>query len=182
MNNFHKLEPYVGTNVVLREVTLGDASFILRLRTTGRGARFLHKTDNDLMKQIKYIEQYLEKDDEWYFIVEDKEHVPIGTVGIYDIKDDGVTIGRWVMDDTATMQQSIESDLLVKDYAFLTLCSNKIYCDTMLTNIDIVRYNKMWGMTITGQSDELIFFELTKDRYLEFRKKVVRICNGGKVI
>ena len=176
--NSHKFAPYVGKTVNLREVQESDSAFILRLRTTGRGSRFLHQTENSLEKQVQYIRRYLSLPNEWYFIVEDKEGHPLGTVGIYDLQEDSVSIGHWVMDESATLPQSIEGDLLVKDFAFRVLGFDKIRCDTLLSNRDVIRFNSIWHMTIVGRNDELVFYELSKEEYKKHRDIFAKICQG----
>ena len=62
-----------GKNINLRDVEISDAPFILRLRTNEQKSRFLHKTDADLQKQIDYINRYKTLQEEWYFVIENKQ-------------------------------------------------------------------------------------------------------------
>lgn len=71
MNIFSKnfeLERY---GVKVRLVTEQDVSFILSLRTDKRLSRYLHKTDNDLVKQLEWMKAYKERErkgEDYYFI------------------------------------------------------------------------------------------------------------------
>ena len=68
MVNDHTFQPLEGKYVNLREVRMDDATFILSLRCDPKKSRFLHKTENNLAKQIAYLEHYFTLDNEWYFI------------------------------------------------------------------------------------------------------------------
>lgn len=57
---------FFGVNINLRDVKISDAEFILALRCDSQKAKFLHKTDNDLAKQVAYIQSYKAKENEWY--------------------------------------------------------------------------------------------------------------------
>ena len=74
-----------GRYVNLRDVELSDATFILALRTNEKKAKFLSKTENNLDKQVNYLKRYKQLENEWYFIIENKKHEPLGTVSIYNI-------------------------------------------------------------------------------------------------
>ena len=54
-----------GKYVTLREVRLEDAEFILNLRCDEKKAKYLHKTPNDIKKQIEYIKNYFFLKNEW---------------------------------------------------------------------------------------------------------------------
>ncbi|WP_300832287.1 hypothetical protein, partial [uncultured Bilophila sp.] len=103
-----------GNYVNLREVTLDDAAFILSLRTNPKKSQFLHVTGNNLQKQIDYLKHYFTLEKEWYFIIENKYHCPLGTIRIYNVKNTCFTGGSWIMIDDATPKESIEGDLLLK--------------------------------------------------------------------
>ena len=86
-----------GKYINLRDVKEEDAEFILSLRTSEKKSRFLHKTQYDIDKQVSYIRHYKTLDNEWYFIIEDKKQVPLGTVRIYDIIGDSFCWGSWLL-------------------------------------------------------------------------------------
>lgn len=116
--NTHDFKPIEGKYVNLREVTIDDAAFILQLRTTGKAVKFLHKTENNLQKQIDYIKRYLTLDNEYYFIIEHKDGTPLGTVSIYNIHEDEFTSGRWCMVEHSLPEEVLESSILGWNYAF----------------------------------------------------------------
>lgn len=154
-----------GKYVNLREVAVDDAEFILKLRCDEKKSRFLHKTEYNVEKQVEYIKNYLKKDNEWYFIIENKEHKPLGTVRIYDVEGDKYTGGSWLMSDEATAQQVLEGDMLMKKYSFDVLGFNKNCFDVRKENKKVVRFHKICGAKIVDENDIDYFFELTKENF-----------------
>lgn len=172
MANLPHKEKLQGKFVNLREVTIDDAEFILKLRCDDKKSKFLHKTEYNVEKQIDYIKNYLKKDNEWYFIIENKEHTPLGTVRIYDVEGRQYTGGSWLMIDGATPQETVEGDLLMKEYSFTILGFNKNCFDVRKENKKVVRFHKICGAKIVDENDIDYFFELTKETF-ENNKKLM---------
>ena len=123
MKNTHNFPKIEGKYINLREAEVGDSAFILSLRTDSKKSRYIHKTKNDLEAQMEYMERYKAQNDEWYFIVEDKQGNSLGTnrIGRYPLwhpslveKDDiGVlSPASWLMASFANPLESLESDSL----------------------------------------------------------------------
>lgn len=161
-----------GKYVNLREVEIDDAAFILSLRTDEKKSRFLHKTENNIQKQIDYIKRYKTLENEWYFIIENKSHNPIGTVRIYDVRPPIFTGGSWLMKDGVSPEETIEGDLILKRYAFETLGFEKSCFDVRKKNKKVVRYHKMCGAKIVDENELDFFFELTKSDYENIKNKL----------
>ena len=161
-----------GKHVNLREVTLDDAAFILELRTNDKKSRFLHKTENNLQKQIDYLTHYLTLDDEWYFIIENKKHDPLGTIRIYDVHYPRFTGGSWIMKEGATPQESFEGDLLLKRYAYEVLDFEESIFDVRKENVKVVRYHKICGAQIINETELDYIFRSDRDSYLKVKEKL----------
>lgn len=159
-----------GKYVNLREVKLDDAAFILELRTDAKKSRFLHKTDHNLQKQIDYLKRYLTLDNEWYFIIENKKHEPLGTIRIYNVQGIRFTGGSWIMKDGATPQESFEGDLLLKRYAYEALNFEESIFDVRKDNIKVVRYHKICGSEIIDETDLDYIFRSTKLIYIKNKR------------
>lgn len=155
-----------GKNVNIRDVEVEDAEFILSLRCDKKKSKFLHKTEYNIQKQRDYIKHYKTLDNEWYFIIENKENKPIGTYRIYDLKQDSFSIGSWLMVDKANPFEVIEGEYLAKCFAFNTTGFNKFHFTVMKENKKVIRFHKMLGAQIVGEDDIEYFFECTKDVYL----------------
>ncbi len=160
-----------GKFVNLREITVEDAQFVLSLRCNDKKSKFLHKTEYDISLQEDYIKKYKTLDNEYYFIIENKSHKPLGTIRIYDITEDSFTGGSWLMIDGAEPWEVIEGESLMKKFGFITLGFNKCVFDVRKENKKVVRYHKLTGAKIVGENDIDYFFECYKDDYLTNIKK-----------
>ena len=155
-----------GKYVNLRDVEIEDAEFILSLRCDEKKSRFLHHTDYDIKKQQNYINKYKKLKNEWYFIVENLSGEKIGTYRIYDVQQNSFCIGSWLMVQGISSNEMLETDFLVRNFGFDTLKMNKIHFDVRKNNKKVIRFHKMLGAKITGETDLDYLFECTKDDYL----------------
>ena len=156
----------------LREVRMDDAAFILSLRCDPKKSRFLHETENNLEKQIAYLEHYFTLDNEWYFIIENKKYEPLGTSRIYNIQGTQYTPGSWLMKDGASPEETLEGSLLACQFAFEVLGFERDVFDVRKANTQVVRYHKMRGARIVAENDIDYLFELTKESYQKITKSL----------
>lgn len=169
-----------GKNINFREIEISDAAFVLQLRTDLEKSRFIHKTENDLQKQIEYIQNYKNKDQEWYFIIESKTGEPLGTYRIYDVIDnDDFCTGSWIIKSGAPVNVAIESTLLVFDFGFYTLGCSKAHFDSRKENYNVRAFNeKMMHATIKKVEEETgdvaVFYSFSKENYAVLRRKFAR--------
>ncbi len=172
MSNNLRIE---GKYTNIREVEIGDAEFILSLRCDEKKSRFLHKTEYNIEAQQNYIKSKKGLSTEWYFIIEDKNNIPIGTYRIYDLKEDSFCIGSWLMVDGATPEQTLEGEYLVKMFAFQQTGFQKFHFDVRKDNKKVLRFHKMFGAKQTGETDLDYLFKCTKEDYLTNVKKFLNI-------
>ena len=147
-----KVEPIIGKHVDLREVELSDAEFILSLRTDEFKSKFLHKTENDLGKQIEYLKNY-------------KTGNPLGTVRLYNLKENQCTGGSWIMKNGSTVQEVIEGDLLLQHFVFNILNLENNYFDVRKGNNKVIKFHKMKGAKEINQDEESFYFVLNKNDF-----------------
>lgn len=160
-----------GKYVNLRKVEISDAEFILSLRCDDKKSCFLHKTENNIEKQRQYIQSKSNVKGEWYFIIENKKHTPIGTYRIYDLKPDSFCIGSWLMIDGTYPQEMLEADFLVRNFGFDTLNMDKIHFDVRKENKKVWNYHKLVGAKLVGETDLDYLFECNKQDYLDNVKR-----------
>lgn len=160
-----KPEHLVGRFVNLREITIEDAKFVLDLRCDEKKSKYLNKTEYNLEKQIDYINNYLKKDDEWYFIIENKKHEPLGTTRIYNVQGKTFTGGSWLMIDGASPQEVLEGSLLTRDYAFNVLGFEKDTYEVRKGNKKVIRFHKICGAKIVNENELEYFFEYTREDF-----------------
>jgi RimJ/RimL family protein N-acetyltransferase len=165
-----------GKNINLRDVEEEDAEFILCLRTNEKKSKFLHRTDNNVEKQKEYIKNYKKQEDSWYFIIESKKNrEKLGTVRIYDIQGDSFCWGSWIIKDGAPTYTSIESAIMIYEYAFYKLKFKKSHFSVKKENKKVIAFHKRLGAQIVEEvDDDSIFsesleeYEKIRDRYLKF--------------
>ncbi|TWO16487.1 N-acetyltransferase [Campylobacter lanienae] len=189
MANIIQPEKLQGRYVNLREVRVEDAEFIFDLRRSEK-ARYLDAISNNVEDQINYIKNYLIKDNEWYFIVENKKFQPLGTLRISHVGKEKITlgsldiknndknyfvIGAWLMIDNATSEESIEGEYLLKRYAFEVLNLEKNYFDVRKGNKRVLNFHKMYGASVINEDDENYYFELTKENFLINSQKFLKM-------
>lgn len=155
-----------GRFVNLREVLLEDAEFILQLRCDENKARFLHKTDFDLKKQESYIRRYLGLDDEYYFIITDKNHTPIGTIRMYELGKDDFVSGSWLMLSQSSTQQVLEGNYLMLNFAYSALNYRKFRFDVRVENRKVATFHKTMGAVVVAQNELDYFFEANLEEYI----------------
>ncbi|EMZ41314.1 N-acetyltransferase [Helicobacter bilis] len=165
-------EELQGKYVNLREITLADAAFVVALRCSPK-AKFLNPTKNDVGLQEQYIENYFKKNDEWYFIVEDKQGKALGTIRIHNAHDGEFGSISWIMSDDAKQEQTLEGEYLLKHYAYHVLGFNKNCFEVRKANKKVVQYHKFCGSRIVGETDIDYLFELTKDEFDSNKHKLL---------
>ncbi|MGN0730488.1 MAG: GNAT family N-acetyltransferase [Treponema sp.] len=166
-------EKLTGKYVTLREVKEDDAEFILSLRCDEKKTRFLHKTENNIEKQVEYINRYYTIPYEWYFIILNKKGERIGTYRIYDVQGDSFCIGSWLLIDGVSPAESFESDWLLRMYGFDVLGFKKIHFDVRKGNKKVIAYHKMVGARIIGETELDWLWEITREEYVEKAGKLL---------
>ncbi len=169
IKNTHDFKPLEGKYVNLREVEIDDAAFILSLRCDEKKARFLHKTENNLEKQIEYLKRYKTLDNEWYFIIENKRHEPLGTTRIYNVCGNQYTSGSWLMKDGSLPEETLEGALLTGQMAYEVLGFEKDCFDVRKGNKKVIRFHLSGGAKIVGEDEDNYYFEKTKENYLKIK-------------
>ncbi len=188
VRNAHNFAKIQGITIVLREAEVRDSAFILQLRTDEKKSRFLHKQENDLQKQIKYMENYKQKLNEWYFVIEDKEGNPLGVNSIYPTYNAFALrnnlafyeIGRWIMRDGVSFLQVLESDFLTKR-AFYEIfkCDDRHVFTLYPQNREVLNFHLKFGAKRVGMCEEegLEVLLFTKESYEESKGVVLSLLN-----
>lgn len=130
----------------LRPVALGDAQFIVDLRTDDKLGRFLNPTSGEKSDQEEYISKYFNRPGDYYFIVERSETETLeGLVAIYDIdeKHKIAEWGRWIIRKGS--MAAVESTLLIYRVAFEVLGLETVYCRTVIANESAVSFQDATG-------------------------------------
>jgi hypothetical protein len=131
-----------GKNISLRLVNLEDAEFIVNLRI--KKGEFLSTTNPDISKQREWLLLYKEREslkEEFYFIIQDQHNKAVGTVRIYDFKDNlSFCWGSWIILNGSPFYYAIESALLVYEIAFYQLKFQKSHFDVRKNNVSVAKF------------------------------------------
>lgn len=130
----------------LRPVHLSDAEFIIKIRLEDKErARYIHEIPADVQLERQWIEKYLAKDDDYFFVVEDKFlNIPVGLIAVYDIREGRAEWGRWIIQKGS--MAAVESVYLLYKIAFRQLNLDELYCRTVEDNFSVVSFHTGTGL------------------------------------
>lgn len=159
---FKKADRVVGNSLVFRDANVDDAEFILALRMDEKKGKYLSKTSPELEKQIKWLKSYKNDDSQIYFIILDKNENSIGTVRLYDKKDNSFCWGSWILKAGVPNCCSIESALMV--YAFaLKLGFKEAHFDVRKENHSVWKFHERFGATKIAETADDYFYNISFD-------------------
>ena len=159
-------------NILLEEIELDDAFFILSLRNNKKNSEYLNPTNISLEEQSTYIKSYFKKDTEYYFIIKEKiTKKNIGTVRVYNINNPSFCWGSWIIYDTEIISAALESCLLIYFFAFNYLQLTNANFDVRKDNKKVISFHKKTGAQVTSEDDKDVFLSYTVDDFIKFRKK-----------
>jgi RimJ/RimL family protein N-acetyltransferase len=155
-----------GKNIDLREVEVNDSAFILSLRMNQDLNQYISTVENDLAKQEDWIRKYKLNNQEYYFIIQNKKKESVGTIRIYDIKDDHFCWGSWIVKPEARPYASFESAVLLYQYAFFNLGFNYTFFDVRKENQKVINFHLRFGAVQVDENDQDIFMILKKEDFI----------------
>lgn len=169
------MKPYVrGTSIFLREVATEDAEFIVNLRTAPEKSKHISATSSDIDKQKDFISSYLKSQADFYFIICDWKFNRLGTVRIYDIRNNSFCWGSWILSKESPKNAAIESALLIYDFAFFSLHYSSAHFDVRKGNERVVDFHKRFGASIVDEDDLNYYFKYDIAVYTDVRHKYRR--------
>lgn len=169
------MKPYVrGKSIFFREVAMDDSEFITTLRHDPLKSKHLSRSLDDVEQQREFIASYLQSKTDFYFIICDWHWNKLGTVRIYDIRDDSFCWGSWILMSNAPRSSAIESALLIYDFAFFALHYERSHFDVRKANKRVVDFHLRFGANITHEDDCNYYFAYDKDKYMLARHRYLR--------
>ena len=129
----------------IRPVKVSDAAFIIAVRTEdAERNRFIHAISPDVAEQERWIERYLEREGDYYFVIENRvTGEGEGLIGVYDVKDGKAEWGRWVVKKDSFA--AVESVDLAYRAAFEKIGLSELYCRTVQDNREVVSFHESIG-------------------------------------
>ncbi len=140
-----------GRRFALRPLRPDDAPFVVELRRDPELSRFINPTSPDVADQLAWTEAYLERDDDYSFVVQDTVTPRSeGTVSLYHLDPEPAQaeMGRWVLRRGSLAAP--ESALLAYRVGFERLGLRRIYCRTLRDNGHVVSFHASCGLLDGG--------------------------------
>lgn len=129
----------------LRPIKKTDAAFVVEVRLEDAARnRFIHTISNDVSAQEAWLEKYLEREGDYYFIVENRvTGQSEGLIAFYDEADGRAEWGRWVIKKGSLA--AAESVYLLYRIAFEQVGLKELYCRTIADNVAVVSFHNSIG-------------------------------------
>lgn len=166
-----KASRIVGKTLVFRDATMADAAFILALRTDNSKAKHLSSTSPELDKQRAWLEDYLVKSDQVYFVIENRMGEPLGVVRLYDPQDDSFCWGSWILKDGAPQSAAIESALIVYAYAIDHLGFAGAHFDVRKGNESVWRFHERFGAARVAETKQDYLYRISEKEITAARQR-----------
>lgn len=152
-----------GRSIVLRNAGESDSAFIVALRTDESRSQHLSETSPVLSDQIAWLHRYAARSDEAYFIVESQTGDALGTVRLYDPKDDSFCWGSWIIKSDASQTAAIESALLVYAYALDGLGFTRAHFQVRKENERVWMFHERFGAARVGECGDEYEYTISHD-------------------
>lgn len=178
---FRKPQSVRGRQLLFRDATVDDAAFILSLRTDEKKGRYLSATAADEAAQRAWLQRYASDDSQVYFIICTLEGKPIGTVRLYDQRDDSFCWGSWIKSDDAPRCFGVESALMIYDFA-LQLGLRRSHFDVRQQNVSVIQFHERMGARQVGVTDLDYLFEMSNDAILAALEKFRSYLPDGAAV
>lgn len=165
-----KADYILGKNIRLRNAVVDDASFIVSLRTNLKKARFISETSDDISLQEKWLSQYVQNDEQVYFIIENLTGDSLGTVRLYDAIGLSFCWGSWILKDNLNPLISFESAVMVYCYA-LHLGFLMAHFDVRKNNTSVNKFHRKMGAICVSNDYRDNDYVISSDEIEAFLKK-----------
>jgi RimJ/RimL family protein N-acetyltransferase len=166
-----------------RKITIADAQLLMDWRSAPHVAQYmLTQIERNLEKQREWIERCSKRLDYHHRIIRiENKDVGYCSITIKDAEAQIGELGVYIGDLNTLRQLSIYNFLGTMNHAFFTLGLNKIINQVSENNPRTIRLQTLNGYEYVGfkpinidgnnDSSKMHFFEISKDRWYEFRKK-----------
>lgn len=172
----------------LRPVVVGDAEFIVKLRNQAHAKGCVNDTSTDVERQRQWIRDYLDRDNEYYWIIETPDGEPFGTTSLYhyDAEKNQIESGRWVeLKDDKYTYNLFKSTIQINEFAFNVLKIDRVVFDVVATNKRVIRYHQSYGAEMTGVErgavvldgvpHDVVWMQITREKWPAIRAFLGRL-------
>lgn len=145
---------------------------VVRLRNQDKSVYFLNQGELlTLDMQKSWFQKYLERMDDIYWAVYDKEDNFVGTMRLYEITDDKCVQGSFIIDEKYAKgaPYALEAELLSIKFAFEVLKINKIINEDRADNANMNSLTKRLGFEFIKDTNvrgvDYKYYELYQDNF-----------------
>lgn len=159
---------FKGKSISFRSVQLEDAEFILSLRLDDRLNRYLSPVDSNLQQQVDWLREYKKRElngTEYYFIIEDNRGEELGTLRLYDFRDNSFSWGSWIIKQGAPSNVAIESALLVYEFAFKILNFTQTHFEVIKENSKVKAFHERLGAELINSDEQKNYYVFSRQSY-----------------
>ncbi len=173
-----KAKLVVGKTLTFRDANVGDAAFILSLRTDENKSRYLSAVSADLSAQQAWLKSYANSHGQAYFIIE-YQNEPIGTVRLYDAQQDSFCWGSWILKDGRPSHAAMESALMVYSYAVDHLKFRNSHFTVHKGNQRVWGFHERFGAQRIKEDEIEYFYSLPSSAMVKSRIKYAKFLAGS---
>lgn len=155
-----------GYGIRLRPVQIEDASFIVWLRNLDFVKGRVGDSAVNVAAQERWLNEYFQREGDYYFIVETSNGTPLGTYSIYNVNGTSAEIGRLIV--RRGVSASIPASLLLLDLCYDYMGVTQVLADSVAGNFAVHSLLRKHGFkdvrgerahqVIAGDSVELLPF------------------------
>ena len=164
-------QPIIGKLVNIRSADVADAEYTYRIRQDEGKTKYLSPVNGTVEDQARFIEEQRQRNDSYFFIVEDKEGNALGTTALYDYDPlkNTVTHGRILLYGSPI--QDTEAIVLVYDYAFYGLGVDVAIGNPLEENLPSIGVTKRVGGRLVDREydprfqQDILYFHIDKEVY-----------------
>jgi hypothetical protein len=178
LNKFIKPIAVVGNTVKFRNATVSDADFIFYLRSNPSKNKFLSKSVETIRDQELWLHNYSLDSNQIYFIIEDKNNSPCGTIRMYNQISDSFCWGSWITMDNTSSKLAIESMLMIYSFG-LSLGFKNSHFDVRKENVSVCDLHKKTGALLVKSDALNNYYNLNYNQIVNFIKKFNKILPNG---
>jgi len=170
-----------GFGIRLRPVRMDDAEFLVWLRNSDHAKGKVGDSAMDVADQEAWLRAYLQRDGDYYFILETACGVPAGAYGIYDRTAESAEIGRWIV--RPGVPAAVPAIIPGLEIAFDQLGLSELRTKVVSTNRRVIRLDQQIGFRETrvepaaqiigGKPVDLIHMTMTSESWPMVRKKIM---------
>ena len=164
----------------LRPITMGDAEFIHEIRRSPELSRYIGEISPHFSIHLSWLEQYLQREGDYYFCIELLSGKPVGTIAVYNITGNTGNWGRWIVSPAIPAAPAIV--WLIFHVAFDILGLSTVYSNTVKDNASVVSFHDSCGLTrtsierdgltIRGVSYDMVIHTATKEQWPSIQQKL----------